>query len=139
MTIRYANKTDYGLLRKHDRHVKDDMLKKKIDDQTILVIYEDDVFIGWLRFNFFWDEHPFMNMLYLLEDYRGKGYGKKLVGFWEEQMLKQGYELLLLSTMSNEDAQHFYRQLGYEDMGGFIIQGEPLELMMIKELGRQEE
>ena len=35
--------------------------------------------LGWLRWNLFWDEIPFMNMLYVLEHSRGVGLGRALV------------------------------------------------------------
>ena len=50
-------------------------------------------------------------MLYLDENYRNKGIGRELVGFWETEMKIKGYELVMTSTLSNEQAQHFYRKL----------------------------
>ena len=41
--------------------------------EIVLVMLDGDNFAGWLRWGLFWDEHPFMNLLYLLEPYRGKG------------------------------------------------------------------
>ena len=73
-------------------------------------------------------------MLYLLEPFRHLGYGRQLVEYWEKQMKKIGCKKILTTTMSNESAQHFYRKLGYVDIGGFVLPGEPLELMLYKEL-----
>ena len=50
---------------------------------------------------------PFMNMLYILDGCRGKGYGTELVSFWEKEMAKEGYSSILTSTQSNERAQFF--------------------------------
>ena len=75
-----------------------------------------------------------MNMLYILEDYRGKRYGKVLTLFWEEQMKRLGYELVMTSTLSNEGAQHFYRKLGYTDAGSLLLPQEPLEIIFIKSI-----
>ena len=82
--IRYANKNDITTLKKYDKHICEIELKNSINAKRILILLHNDTFIGWLRFNLFWDNIPFMNMLYMLEDYRGKGYGKQLVGFWEK-------------------------------------------------------
>ena len=79
-----------------------------------------------------------MNMLYMLEDYRGKGYGKQLVGFWEKEMLKNGYKMVMTSTLSNEDAQFFYRKNGYVDCGSLLLPKEPLEIIMLKNLIEKE-
>ena len=31
--------------------------------KEVLIIKKSGEIIGWLRFGYFWDEHPFMNML----------------------------------------------------------------------------
>lgn len=41
--------------------------------------------------------------------------------YWEQDMKRQGYGMLLTSTQVDETAQHFYRKLGYKDCGGFVI------------------
>ncbi len=132
--IRYANKNDITTLKKYDKHICEIELKNSINAKRILILLHNDTFIGWLRFNLFWDNIPFMNMLYMLEDYRGKGYGKQLVGFWEKEMLKNGYKMVMTSTLSNEDAQFFYRKNGYVDCGSLLLPKEPLEIIMLKNL-----
>lgn len=101
----------------------------------ILIMFDDDnKFLGWLRYNLFWDNIPFMNMLYFLEDSRGKGYGKEIVSFWEKEMLKKGFDFVLTSTQSNEEAQFFYRKLKYNDCGSLLLPKEPLEIIFYKSL-----
>ena len=57
-------------------------------------------------------------------------------GFDEKVRNKQGYGMLITSTQVDEDAQHFYRKLGFKDCGGFIIDvpgyEQPMEMIMIK-------
>ena len=69
-------------------------------------------------------------------NYQGKGYGKKLMEHWENDMKSQGYGMLLTSTQVDEDAQHFYRKLGYKDCGGFVIDApgyeQPMEMFLSK-------
>lgn len=75
-------------------------------------------------------------LTYADEAHRGKGYGKYLMEYWECEMKRQGYGMLLVSTQANENAQHFYRRLGYKDCGGFVIDipryAQPMELFFIK-------
>lgn len=47
-------------------------------------------------------------------------------------MAGEGHTLAMTSTLSNEGAQHFYRKMGYTDIGGFLIHNEPLEILLIK-------
>ncbi len=72
-------------------------------------------------------------MLFIQKEYRKKGYGKKLVSFWEQAMKQKGYTILMTSTLSNEESQNFYRNMGYKDRGGFVLPQEPLEIIFIKE------
>lgn len=132
MMIRYATSQDYELLRNYDKHVSNEVLMDCIDNNKIIVMFENNNFIGWLRYNFFWDNTPFMNMLYFLDSERGKGYGTKLVEFWENEMLSKGFNIVLTSTQSNEDAQFFYRKRGYKDCGSLILPDEPLEIILFK-------
>lgn len=132
--IRYASKDDIGLLSSYDHHICEAELRNSIKAKRILLMFDSDIFIGWLRFNLFWDNIPFMNMLYLLEDHRGKGYGSQLVRFWEEEMRKSNYKIVLTSTLSNERAQFFYRKIGYRDCGSLLMSDEPLEIIMSKNL-----
>jgi ribosomal protein S18 acetylase RimI-like enzyme len=90
--------------------------------------------IGFLRFHFFWDAIPFLSMLILEKEYRGKGIGKEFVHFWETEMKKMGYDCCMTSTLSNEDGQHFYRKLGYKDVGCLLLEEEGLEIFFLKKI-----
>jgi GNAT superfamily N-acetyltransferase len=75
-----------------------------------------------------------MNMLFVLEAARGQGIGTKLVAVWEARMREVGCPRIMTSTQANESAQHFYRKLGYVDAGTLLLPGEPLEIVLIKDL-----
>lgn len=132
--IRYADIKDLETIKVYDTHISKKELTGAVRAKRVLVTYHDSHFVGWLRFNLFWDEIPFMNMLYLLEEYRGQGYGGALVDFWEKEMADGGCKTVLTSTLSNERAQFFYRKIGYVDCGSLLLPGEPLEIILRKEL-----
>lgn len=134
LKIRLAEECDLEILSRNDKHVSAEMLKKKISDKNILIAEKNGEFAGWLRYNLFWDEMPFMNMLFVIEKFRGTGIGRELVRSWEKMMSEQGYKFLLTSTQANEYAQHFYRKLGYSDLGGFFPFGEEYEIILGKRL-----
>ena len=134
MTIKSASESHIPMLMQYDRHISESELRNLISIGRILVTEEQGVFCGWLRWNLFWDNTPFMNLLYFLEPFRGKGYGRALVEFWEAEMKESGYPMVLTSTQSDEYAQHFYQKLGYTAIGGFTMPGDPYELIFVKEL-----
>lgn len=57
-----------------------------------------------------------------------------LMNFWENEMKKLGYTWLLVSTQSDEDAQYFYRAIGYLDCGNLLAPNQPMELFLSKSL-----
>ena len=130
----YAEQNDYVFLKKNDSHIGNGLLKEKIRAKEIIMLKENGQTIGWLRYGLFWDIIPFMNMLQIEERYRRKGLGKKLVLFWESEMKKCGHKLVMTSTQSNEEGQHFYRNLEYKDAGSLLFPKEPLEIIFIKYL-----
>lgn len=130
----YADITHFDWLKNKDQDINEITLKKKIIDQQILLASADEVLVGWLRFGFFWDIIPFMNLLFITKEYRNKGIGKTLVEYWESEMKKQQKDLVMTSTQSDETAQHFYRKLGYVDAGGLLLEGEPTEIIFRKSL-----
>lgn len=134
MTVRYANEGDLALLRGHDCHIRADELQSSIAARRVLLILDGGRAAGWLRYNLFWDNLPFLNMLYLFEEYRGKGYGAQLVQYWEAEMARAGYREVLTSTLSDEQGQFFFRRGGYTDCGALLLPGEPLEIILRKEL-----
>lgn len=75
-----------------------------------------------------------MNLLMIEAGFRGKGLGRQLVEFWEEEMYALDRDMVMTSTLSDESAQHFYRKLDYKDAGSLIIEHEALEIIFTKKL-----
>ena len=135
MDIAFATNSDYEYIKNRDRHISEPLIKSKINGKEIYILRnQDGSNIGWMRYGYFWDNTPFMNMLWVDEQYRGNGVGTKVVHFWEEQMRQNGYKMIMTSTQADEGAQHFYRKLGYQDAGCLILDTQPLELLLIKKL-----
>ncbi len=138
VSIRYVQEEDRNFWLKLDRHLQTTEFEKKIRDKMGYVLLEDHIPYGLLRYNLFWDNTPFCTMLYVDSDSRGRGYGNKLMNFWEKDMKSMGYGMLMTSTQVDEDAQHFYRKLGYQDSGGLIINipgyEQPMEMFLIKKI-----
>ena len=114
------------------------MFDSKVREKNGYVLLENGTPVGLMRYQLFWDNTPFCNLLFIDEPYRKKGYGRLLMAHWEAAMRSQGYGMLLTSTQVDEEAQHFYRKLGYKDCGGFVIDipgyEQPMELFLIKGL-----
>lgn len=135
MEIRIADeKNDFQNIMEHDKWISAEVLEKKIKDQEVVILYDNNQFAGWMRWGLFWDNTPFMNMLHLLNEYRGKGYGRKIVQKWEDEMKSKGFHIVLTSTSATETAQYFYMKLGYKKIGSFTIGDDTMELLFSKNI-----
>ena len=134
MYIDFVGATDLDYLVARDRHLSSGALERKVELREVLLLWHDDKRAGFLRFGYFWDEIPFMNLLWVQESLRSRGLGTRLIAFWEKEMLESGYEMVMTSSLSNERAQHLYRRLGYKDCGSMLMPDEPLEILFSKSL-----
>lgn len=133
MQIRYATQSDLPWISRHDPHISPEELAESIRRGRVLLGFEEGDPIGWLRWNLFWDNTPFLNMLFFLPGFRRRGFGRELVSAWESSMWRHGFSAVMTSTLSNESAQHFYRAMGYRDVGGLLLPGEATEILFRKE------
>lgn len=137
MQIRYAQESDIERLAHCDQHIAAQELTHAVSLRRVYVAEENGSLAGWLRYNLFWDNTPFLNLLYLLPQFRRKGFGRQLLSFWEQDMTAQGFDTLMTSTQSDEYAQHFYVKCGYEAVGGFRLPGDPYEVIFAKYLQQE--
>jgi len=133
-TTRLASTSDLPFLGEGDRHVSPDVLVDVVSAGRVMVVEVDGLPVGFLRWGLFWDQVPFMNLLWVLPDWRGQGIGTALVDAWEKSQRVAGHSMVLTSTVSAETAQHLYRRLGYIDSGALLLPDEPAELLLRKPL-----
>jgi len=137
-TIRHVSENDELFWFTLDRNLSKSELKLKIRDKRGYIIGDGDKPVGIMRYNLFLDIIPFLTLIYFDKAYRGKGFGKQAMLYWENEMRELGYNMVMTSTQVDEQAQHFYRKLGYIDKGGIFFDNtpfeQPQEMFMIKVL-----
>ena len=141
--IRYVKSEDkefwYGL----DKHLPEREFINKVSNKRGYILLDDNKPIGLLRYNLFWDSIPFCTMLFIEHSAQKTGCGRELVSHWENDMKAKGHGMVMVSTQVDEDAQHFYRKLGYKDAGGLLIDipgySQPMELFMVKGISKEED
>lgn len=136
-SLRPAGLEDWELWSRFD-HLPQSGFEKKVLEKMAWILYVEDIPAGVLRWGMFWDTIPFLNLIFLGEQYRRIGLGGWAMSCWEKEMKRQGYGLIMVSTQVDEDAQHFYRKLGYRDMGAIAMDfpgfEQPLEMFLGKAL-----
>ena len=134
VTTRIASDSDLPFLCEVDKHVSHEVQADLVSLGRVMVAEVDGVTVGCLRWGMFWDELPFMNLLWVVSERRGQGVGTTLVQAWERSQVADGHTTVLTSTVSAETAQHFYRLLGYVDSGALFLPEEPTEIILRKPL-----
>ena len=69
-----------------------------------------------------WDGVLDISILWVHEEHRGEGYGRRLMAAAEAEGVKRGCELAELRTFEYQ-APEFYRRLGYEEYN--VVEGWP--------------
>ena len=135
MEIRLAVAKEKKKILKYDCHIHHNKVGECIYNGLVDVLCDDEKIVGVLRYNLFWQSIPFLDLLFIDEAYRGKGWGRKMMDEWEESMMFMGYPYVMLSTQEDETARFFYEKLGYRRIGAFLPpEQDAEELMYLKEL-----
>ncbi len=138
VNIRFVTQEDREFWFSLDKHLPAELFDSKVNERQGYVLLVDGEPVGLLRYNLFWDNTPFCNMIYVKNEHQGKGYGRQLMERWESDMTDMGFLMIMTSTQVDETSQHFYRRLGYKDSGCLLIDvpglEQPMEMFMIKAL-----
>ena len=136
--IRYVAEIDKSFWFTLDKHLGEDEFARKVRDKRSYIISDNDKPIGIMRYNLFWDNTPFLSLIYIEETAQGQGFGRQAMLHWEDEMCGLGYKMVMTSTQADEQAQHFYRKLGYVDRGCLVLDCTPFEqaqeIFMVKVL-----
>jgi len=135
LEIKIARPEDLRAVAALDSHIPVERLWDCIQNNRVWLLLEGERIDGVLRYSLFWQSIPFLDLLFLEEECRGKGYGRAMMEHWEDAMARQGFSHVMLSTQSDETARYFYEKLGYRCIGSFLPpEQEADELMYLKTL-----
>lgn len=136
--IRNAIKADKDFWFTVDKHMSEEEFLLKVRDGRGYIICNGVTPIGVMRYNLFWDNTPFLNLLHIEEQHCEKGFGTRAMVFWEGKMRELGYKMVMTSTMVDDGALFFYQKLGYVQKGVITFDETPLkqppEFILIKNL-----
>lgn len=130
MEIKVVTDNDKEFVMSIDKHINVVSYANQVYTKSGYVIWEENQRVGIITHCILWDTIPFINFLFVKEEYREKGFATQAIIRWENEMKNQGYKMTLISTQVDEDAQHLYRKLGYIDCGGLVFNHTPLDQLM---------
>ncbi|SHJ33058.1 GNAT family N-acetyltransferase [Lutispora thermophila] len=78
---------------------------------------------------------PYLHIISIKEEYRGKGIGKKLINFLEDMVFVKTNKIFLVVADFNPDAKGFYERIGYRQVGEIpsLYRKGITEYLMMKE------
>ena len=106
MRIRSAKEADFREAAELDCHIPPDRLAQCIAEGRVLVLSHSPAerVEGLLRYSLFWQTTPFLDLIFLREPYRRRGYGTAMMDLWEREMKRVGYHYVMTSTQADEEA-----------------------------------
>lgn len=130
MNLKYMQAGDKEFVMKIGSHISDLQYENHVYTKTGYVMWDANKRVGIMHYSILWNNLPFLNLIYVEKIYRNNGIATEAMKLWEEDMRNQGYKMVLISTRVDEDAQHFYRKLGYIECGALLMNGTPFEQPM---------
>lgn len=130
LEIKTVTNNDKEFVISIDKHINDTGYNNLVYTKSGYVIWERNQRTGIIIHCILWDNIPFMNFLFIKEEYRNRGFASQAIINWENKMKNQGYKMTLVSTQADETAQHLYRKLGYIDCGGLVFNNTPFDQPM---------
>ena len=132
--LRAAQDTDFAFLRDFSSEPRDDRLRAQIQDGRLRIIESAEGPLGFIKFYVLWEVLPFIEVIMIRNDCRGRGIGRAAVRAWEAEMSARAFQRAIISTQADETSQYFWRRVGYQDCGTLELPGRPVELFMYRDI-----
>lgn len=117
--IRYMLETMYS-----EKEISGHLKQQQHYHYYLLMDEHHDLFLGFLGFEYHYEpETTKLHRIYLVEESKGKGYGKKALEFLNRQAGEAGDKRIILNVNKYNPARAFYESQGYTvyDEGVFDI------------------
>ena len=102
------------------------------DNDKRFVLEVDNKIVGVLSIgksrNDKYSECGELKSVYILNDYKGKGYGKKLFIKAVEELVKLGYKDMIIACLQGNPSNDFYKYMGgkFVDTSSFVLPNQEL-------------
>ena len=136
--LRAAEDTDLAFLRSFTSGPRDEQLRAQVRDGRLRIIESSEGAVGFIKFYILWEVLPFIEVIIVRDDCRGRGIGRAAIREWEAEMSLRSFQRAIVSTQADETAQYFWRRIGYQDCGYLALPGRPVELFMHRNISTRE-
>lgn len=121
INIRFANPSDFKTIRlfdPHSQYIDKEKIRNKIKQREIIIAQDKDKIVGIIKFSYFWQTRPYLDLIFIDPKCRKTGLSKKLLDFLIKHLVKNGYSYLFSSSEKQEPtAQAWHKHMGFKEMG----------------------
>ena len=118
VVVRLAGPEDLEWCVVEDGYVTEKVIRHKIINDEIIVAEIDNQLIGYIRLEYLWSTTPYIGLIFVFEDYRNEGVGRRMMEFLTKFLVSRGHDFLLSSSQANEpEPQAWHRAMGFGECG----------------------
>ncbi|RLI53129.1 MAG: hypothetical protein DRO87_12090 [Candidatus Thorarchaeota archaeon] len=118
VVVRLAGPEDLEWCVVEDGHVTEKVIRQKIINDEIIVAEIDNYLIGYIRLEYLWSTIPYIGLVFVVEEYRDSGVGRRLIDFLVSFLDNRGHDFLLSSSQADEpEPQAWHRAMGFSECG----------------------
>lgn len=143
-TLEYLNDCEEALINSElgRRYFTNEGSAKKailegLEQETLYTALHNDICVGFLFYlpKGAFHSFPYLHLIAVKEEYRGKGIGKKMLDFLEETIFVNNSKIFFVVADFNPDAKRFYEKNGYRQVGEIpdLYRKGITEYLMMKE------
>ncbi|MFZ5354883.1 MAG: GNAT family N-acetyltransferase [Bacillota bacterium] len=116
--VRFAEMKDLEACVEFDHSKREDIIESKINLHEIIVAERCGQIIGYIKLEYIWTELPYLSLILLKPEHRGKGIGTLMLNYLVDFLQINGFELLLSSSQVDEaEPQKWHRKKGFVECG----------------------
>lgn len=116
--VRFASQDDLESCFTFDHSDRQDIIENKIDMHEIILAERCGEVIGYLKLEYIWSKLPYISLIILKSEFRGKGIGTLMLNYLVEFLQINGFETLFSSSQVNEtEPQMWHRKKGFVECG----------------------
>lgn len=107
------------------------------DQEDYYILSLQDKIIGWMYYTLDSDKYEDaaeIHSLYILKEYQGRGYGKKLYNYAVKNIMKKGINKLIIGCLDGNPSNNFYKHLGGKYIGNHLFREKYKENIYLFEL-----
>ncbi|MGY5859994.1 MAG: GNAT family N-acetyltransferase [Candidatus Thorarchaeota archaeon] len=116
--VRFAGPEDLEWCVVEDGHVIEKVIRNKIVNDECIVVELDGNLIAYIRLEYLWSTTPYIGLIFVNDEYRKEGVGRKMLEYLEDHLRDHGHDTLLSSSHANEpEPQAWHRSVGFVECG----------------------